>query len=1010
MNNCKCFKNLACFIFLLGSWTFQAHAQGNILAFESLPRPIIPFDDYAGIFPADFNNDGDYDVLTFGAELQESGEFIFTPYMLWNDGGGNFSPENISLGYFTGVPNSIAFLDFNNDNAVDIALSADFDLLPFQTLLLANNGNGSFSLAAGLNSVDTISPHGIFTLDFDNDGDTDILVRDYVRSSVRPVDLGYNGSFFENKGNGQFELGNYFSRLHDLTILDVNKDGRMDIVKTFQEMGFLGTTYENLVLLNQGGYFSRDASIPLPADKISDIYSLDVNGDKASDLYIRGSNGDGYVEYFMMNEQGNGLTQTDAGIHPGLDDFLSDPAFTWSDINSDNLNDLLITFRSQDTVVMECWTQDQDSQEFDVQTISSDPPLFRPDTKLTGDLPYVSWFDANGDNKVDAFFGLRDHVDSLAGHVFRNIGDFTPRIIPIPSGLSHFRSGSGIVLEWKTEEGMNWNYNVRVGTSPGGVDVVSPLSDPVSGFLRMISGGNAGVNDFFLLDTLAEGRYYWSVQAISAGMQGGAWAQEQSFIIGDIYVDFEVETVCLGQSSEFNNTSLPDGWELDSVRWDFGDGNTSAEYSPVYRFLTSGNFEVTVSIYTGGEMYSSTKEVLVKPSPEADFTLEDHCLGQVSPISNLSQDNGSGINYWNWDFDDGTNLNEAHPLNHGFVSSGTYNVRLKIESGNGCADSLTRVVNVLPPPQVDLRTEGTPCVDSGFSLSTIYSPAYQYQWKFSGGNIPGANQSIYVPQVPGTYSVVVNSPCGELSESLTIPEPSFPVLAEGTPCKGNDYRLSMNEEGDFQYKWYLEGAVIDGAEVSYYYPREAGEYEIHVTTSCGEYSGGYTVELLGGLPVPEIIVKGPKVWILVCSNDTALEYRWYLDDNLLSEETSAVVIPGDRTGSFRVEISDGSECFTSSAAVRIPLSARISVDPFHSLKIYPNPTPGVFNIEMDNPVMGDLLIDIFTEQGSKVINIKFLKETNHFVAQVDLSGQSSGLYFISLALNEHKTEAQIVIE
>ena len=86
----------------------------------------------------------------------------------------------------------------------------------------------------------------------------------------------------------------------------------------------------------------------------------------------------------------------------------------------------------------------------------------------------------------------------------------------------------------------------------------------------------------------------------------------------------------------------------------------------------------------------------------------------------------------------------------------------------------------------------------------------------------------------------------------------------------------------------------------------------------------------------------------------------------------------------------------------IPLSTGIDEDPFQNLKIYPNPTPGLFTLEMDNPIMGDLIIDIFGESGSKIINIKFLKEINHFSTQIDLSEQPGGVYLIGLMLEKYR--------
>ena len=60
--------------------------------------------------------------------------------------------------------------------------------------------------------------------------------------------------------------------------------------------------------------------------------------------------------------------------------------------------------------------------------------------------------------------------------------------------------------------------------------------------------------------------------------------------------------------------------------------------------------------------------------------------------------------------------------------------------------------------------------------------------------------------------------------------------------------------------------------------------------------------------------------------------------------------------------------------------------------------------------MGELLIDIFTELGSKVLSIEFLKETSHFITTIDLSAQPAGVYLISLMLDEFRADRKLIVE
>jgi hypothetical protein len=134
---------------------------------------------------------------------------------------------------------------------------------------------------------------------------------------------------------------------------------------------------------------------------------------------------------------------------------------------------------------------------------------------------------------------------------------------------------------------------------------------------------------------------------------------------------------------------------------------------------------------------------------------------------------------------------------------------------------------------------------------------------------------------------------------------------------------------------------------------------------------------------------------------------------LREESGQPIYVANQELGRYFVEISDGGECYTKSDVISIPenvILGLLAIDPWENLKIYPNPTPGLFTLEMDNPIMGELIIDIFGETGKKVINIKFRKETSRFMTQIDLSEQPAAVYLIGLELEEWRTMRRLVVE
>ncbi len=73
--------------------------------------------------------------------------------------------------------------------------------------------------------------------------------------------------------------------------------------------------------------------------------------------------------------------------------------------------------------------------------------------------------------------------------------------------------------------------NLRVGTTPGGDEVMSghAITSPDTRLIPAM--GNVQQNLSWTVKGLAADTYYWSVQAIDTGFMGGAWAAEQQVTV-----------------------------------------------------------------------------------------------------------------------------------------------------------------------------------------------------------------------------------------------------------------------------------------------------------------------------------------------------------------------------------------------------------------------------------------------------------------------------------------------
>ncbi len=103
-----------------------------------------------------------------------------------------------------------------------------------------------------------------------------------------------------------------------------------------------------------------------------------------------------------------------------------------------------------------------------------------------------------------------------------------------PSHLSVSVEDSTVVLSWSrgTDDRTPANgltYNLRVGTEPGGGDVVFAAANSKTGRRLKVGRGNRDSAVQMRLEGLAPGRYYWSVQSVDHSYSGSMFAEEGTF-------------------------------------------------------------------------------------------------------------------------------------------------------------------------------------------------------------------------------------------------------------------------------------------------------------------------------------------------------------------------------------------------------------------------------------------------------------------------------------------------
>jgi hypothetical protein len=281
-----------------------------------------PVNGGLSVVTADFDLDGNVD-LAIG---DHSAPYI---YVYPGSGTGSFgAPVPYAIG--GSVAYFLVAAHLNDDAYIDLAVvtytSRSIDVL-------ANSPTG-FTLVASIGFIPTHHPSGLVAVDFDNDGDQDLVASGTYTPGGQMSGL---LSVVRNNGSNDFELINYVVNGNwptDVTAGDVDENGTQDLVTA----DFHSATVSVLTGDLSGG-FTRVHQFGLPTDPHG-IALRDLNHDGHLDI-VAGMHGSlyGFVNAIRVYR---GLGNGD--FMPGVD-YSTDGApvdITIADVNDDGHPDILI--------------------------------------------------------------------------------------------------------------------------------------------------------------------------------------------------------------------------------------------------------------------------------------------------------------------------------------------------------------------------------------------------------------------------------------------------------------------------------------------------------------------------------------------------------------------------------------------------------------------------------------------------------------------------------------------
>ena len=294
--------------------------------------------------------------------------------------------------------------------------------------------------------------------------------------------------------------------------------------------------------------------------------------------------------------------------------------------------------------------------------------------------------------------------------------------------------------------------------------------------------------------------------------------------IKDPTADFSMSdtTGCGDTRISLRDASTPRGL---SLRWDFGDGDTSVQTNPSHVFGNSSNtqdstYDIRLIVTAGsGCSDTITKQATINPLPKAVFSTSSRsiCAPAMLSTSNTTvYKGGSFTSSWSASqssvvitTSSSATPSISFPDNDSEVDT-MYAIKLLVTSVDGCKDSITDSVEVYSRPKASFSIDTGSCGSVGLLVDnytdTLSLYGHGYKWSLSPSTGVSLNDTLYEP----TVSMPLNTTQSSIS-----------------------YRLILTSTSK-------EGCVDRDTQRTVVYPKPLAKYRFSLPDSCSPDTASFT--------------------------------------------------------------------------------------------------------------------------------------------------------------------------
>ena len=259
--------------------------------------------------------------------------------------------------------------------------------------------------------------------------------------------------------------------------------------------------------------------------------------------------------------------------------------------------------------------------------------------------------------------------------------------------------------------------------------------------------------------------------------------------------------------------------------WNFGDpasgnNNTSTQAVTNHIFSAPGDYTVKLRVTLLGVCSDSTTTVVrVWPGFFPGFTISGVCVLNPFQFTDTTSANYGVVDNWRWNFGDNATLADTSRIRNPawtYSAPGNVNVSLIVSTSKGCTDTITKVLNVLDKPLINLAFRDTLiCQYDSLSLQAAGSGNFSWTPLVNMVN-PNTSTPRVAPMTTTWYYVNLNNNGCINKDSVRVRVTQGVLIipmGDTTICQGDTIQLRINSNA-LQHSWTPGSSLNDPTTMS----------------------------------------------------------------------------------------------------------------------------------------------------------------------------------------------------